>query len=161
VAAPPAFTVSHWTSADRLGDIMAMIHTAFGTFEPPSGVLKETVADLAARQRDGLVLVAQAGERFIGSLFCARHSDALYLTGLATAPDWRKRGVGRALIAAAESEARASGVIRLTLRVRKNLPGNRAYFERFGFAVIGEGADPGRPPYDAMELRLSQKHVIG
>ncbi|MGC1694614.1 MAG: GNAT family N-acetyltransferase [Pseudolabrys sp.] len=161
MAAPPVFTVSRWTTADRLGDIMAMIYAAFGAFEPPSGVLKETVADLAARQRDGLVLVAQAGERFIGSLFCACHSDALYLTRLATAPDWRKRGVGRALIAVAESEARASGVMRLTLRVRKNLPGNRAYFERFGFAVTGDGADPGRPPYDAMELRLSQKHVVG
>ena len=51
--------------------------------------------------------------------------------------------------------------MRLTLRVRDTLPGNRAYFERFGFAVTGEGADPGRPPYNAMELRLSQKHVIG
>ncbi len=161
MGAPPAFTVSRWATDDRLGDIMAMIHAAFGAFEPPSGVLKETVADLAARQRDGLVLVAQDGERFIGSLFCARQSDALYLTRLATAPDWRKRGVGRALIAAAESEARASGAMRLTLRVRKNLPGNRAYFERFGFTVTGEGADPGRPPYDAMELRLSQKHVVG
>jgi predicted N-acetyltransferase YhbS len=154
VGASPAFTVSRWTSAVRLGDIMAMIHVAFGAFEPPSGVLKETVADLAARQRDGLVLVAQNGERFIGSLFCARQSDALYLTRLATTPDWRRRGVGRALIAAAESEARASGVMRLTLRVRKNLPGNRAYFERLGFIVTGEGADPGRPPYDAMERLL-------
>ena len=63
MAAPPAFTVSRWTTADRLGDIMAMIHAAFGAFEPPSGVLNETVADLAARQRDGFVLVAQAGER--------------------------------------------------------------------------------------------------
>jgi predicted N-acetyltransferase YhbS len=155
------FFVRRWTTSERLADIMAMIHAAFGAFEPPSGVLKETVADLAVRQRDGLVLVAQDGERFIGSLFCARQSDALYLTRLATAPDWRKRGVGRALIAAAESEARASGVMRLTLRVRQNLPGNRAYFERLGFAVTGEGVDPGRPPYYAMELRLSQKHVVG
>jgi hypothetical protein len=67
--------------------------------------------------------------------------------------------LGAPLIAAAEREARALDATRLTLRVRKNLPGNRAYFERLGFAVIGEGADPGRPPYDAMELRLSQKHV--
>lgn len=159
MGAPPAFTVSRWTTAGHLGDIMAMIHAAFGAFEPPSGVLNETVADLAARQRDGLVLVAQDGARFIGSLFCARQGDALYLTRLATAPDWRKRGVGRALIAAAEREARALAATRLTLRVRKNLPGNRAYFERLGFAVIGEGTDPGRPPYDAMELQLSQKHV--
>ena len=53
---------------------MAMIHAAFGGFQPPSGVLNETVADLTRRMRDGIVLVAQAGNDFIGSVFCARRA---------------------------------------------------------------------------------------
>ncbi len=155
MTAPTAFRIRRWTASERLGDIMAMIHDAFGGLVPPSGVLKETAADLAARQRDGLVLVAQAGERFIGSVFCARKGDALYLTRLATAPDWRRRGVGRALMAAAESEARAGGAARLTLRVRVTLPDNLAYFARAGFAVTGEGQEDGRTPFYTMERRLS------
>jgi predicted N-acetyltransferase YhbS len=155
MTAPTAFRIHRWTTSERLGDIMAMIHTAFAGFEPPSGVLNETVADLATRQRDGLVLVAQAGERFIGSVFCARKGDALYLTRLACAPDWRRRGVGRALMAAAESEARAGGAARLTLRVRVTLPDNLAYFARAGFAVTGEGQEDGRTPFYTMERRLS------
>ena len=78
MTAPSAFRIRRWTGSERLGDIMAMIHDAFGGLSPPSGVLNETAADLAERQRDGLVLVAQAGERFIGGVFCARKSDALY-----------------------------------------------------------------------------------
>jgi ribosomal protein S18 acetylase RimI-like enzyme len=154
MTAPAAFSIRRWTASGRLGDIMAMIHDAFGGLVPASGVLKETVADLAARQRDGFVLVAQAGERFIGSVFCARKGDALYLTRLATAPDWRRRGVGRALMAAAESEARSGDATRLTLRVRVTLPGNLDYFRKLAFVVTGEGQEDGRTPFYTMERRL-------
>jgi predicted N-acetyltransferase YhbS len=146
--------VRRWTSAERRGDIMAMVHAAFGAFDPPSGVLRETVADLAARQRDGIVLVAQSGEAFVGSLFCARVEDALYLTRLACHPDWRKRGVGRALMAAADAEARVLSAARLTLRVRKTLPQNLTYFAKLGFTVTGEGQEPGRTPFYTMERKL-------
>ncbi len=157
MSAAPAFTVARWTSCDRLDDILAMLHAAFAGLEPPSGVLGETVADLAARQRNGIVLVAEAGDEFIGSVFCAMKGDGLDLTRLAVAPARRQRGVGRALIAAAEAEARALGARRVTLRVRKNLSGNRRYFEGFGFAATGEGQDPGRPPYVSMQRVLDSR----
>ncbi|MBV9956081.1 MAG: GNAT family N-acetyltransferase [Pseudolabrys sp.] len=150
----PDIHVKRWTSPERHPEIMAMIHAAFGGLTPPSGVLKETVADFARRQREGFVLVAMVDERFAGSMFCAVKDGALYLTRMATHPDWQKRGVGRALMAAAEQEARAMHLPKLLIRVRKNLPGNLAYFSKLGFAVTGEGADPGRPPYDVMERAL-------
>lgn len=150
----PDIIVRPWTSPERLDDIMAMVHAAFAGFEPPSGVLAETAADLAQRQRDGIVLVAMANGEFVGSIFCARKGDALYLTRMATHPQWRKRGVGAALMRAAEVEARAAGLPKLLLRVRKTLPGNRVYFARFGFAVVGEGQEGGRTPFDVMERPL-------
>ena len=147
--------VRRWPSADRLDDIMAMVHAAFGGFEPPSGVLKETVADLARRQREGLVLVAMEGQSFVGSVFCARKDDSLYLTRMAVLPARQKRGIGAVLMRAAEAEARALGLNKLSLRIRKNLPGNRRYFEAFGFVLTGEGQDPGRPPYHVFERQFS------
>jgi len=84
-------------------------------------------------------------------VFCALKGDELYLTRMAVLPAWRERGVGRALLAAAEAEARRGGKQRLALRVRQNLPGNRRYFERRGFTVTGEGRDRGRPPYYVMQ----------
>lgn len=154
MTAPAGVVVRRWSGRERHADIMAMIHAAFGGLEPPSGVLSETAADLARRQREGIVLVAMAGEDFVGSLFCAQQDDAFYLTRLATHPAWRRRGVGRALMAAAAAEAERHGLGRLTLRVRKSLPGNLAYFKKLGFAVTGEGADPGRPPYDSLARML-------
>jgi GNAT superfamily N-acetyltransferase len=159
--APPAIITRRWTQAERLEDILAVVHAAFGGFEPPSGVLDETVADVARRQRDGIVFVAQAGDEFVGSVFCTVQGDALYLARLATAPAWRKRGVATALLAACEAQARRIGAQRLTLRVRVTLPENRAYFERAGFAVTGRGQDPGRTPYLSMERRLDGTVVPG
>ncbi len=150
----PEFFIRRWTSPDRLDEIMAMVHAAFGGFTPPSGVLQETAADLAQRQRDGFVLVAMDGDDFVGSVFCAEKDNSLYLTRMAARPDLQGRGIGRALLRAADAEARALGLPRLLLRVRKTLPGNRAYFGKFGFVVIGEGQEEGRTPFDVMEKML-------
>lgn len=154
LAEPAAFTISRWTSNERLDEIMALVHSAFGGLQPPSGVLSETTDDLAVRQRNGFVLVAQSGGEFVGSLFCESKGAALYLTRMATAPAWRNKGVGRALLQNADDEARRLGRTRLTLRVRVTLPGNLAYFKRAGFAETGAGQDPGRTPYISMERVL-------
>ena len=55
---------------------------------------------------------------------------------------------------AAESEARSAGLPRLILRVRTSLSGNKAYFEGQGFAVTGQGQDPGRALYAVMERTI-------
>ena len=149
-----AYDVRRWTSTERLGEIMGMIHAAFDGFTPPSGVLKETAADVAKRQRDGFVLVAMEGDDFIGSMFCAQKDGSLYLTRMATRPDLWGSGVGRAMLHAAEDEARRMGLPKLSLRVRKTLPGNLRYFARFGFVVVGEGQEDGRTPFDVMEKVL-------
>jgi GNAT superfamily N-acetyltransferase len=149
-----SYSVQRWTSPERLDEIMGMVHAAFDGFTPPSGVIKETAADLAKRQRDGFVLVAMEGDDFIGSLFCATKNDSLYLTRMATRPDMRGGGIGRALLHAAQDEARRMGLPKLLLRVRKTAPGNRVYFARFGFVVTGEGQEGGRTPFDVMEKTL-------
>ena len=133
---------------------MRMVHAAFAAFTPPSGVLSETAVELAQRQRDGIVLVAMDGADFIGSLFCVEKNGSLYLTRMATRPDMRGAGIGRALMRSAEEEAGRMGLPKLSLRVRKTLPGNLAYFRKLGFVVTGEGQEEGRTPFDVMEKRL-------
>jgi ribosomal protein S18 acetylase RimI-like enzyme len=147
--------IRRWTSPNRLDDIMAMIHSAFAHFTPPSGVLKETAADLAQRQRDGFVLVAMENDEFVGSVFCAEKDGALYLTRMATRPDRQNRGIGDALLSAAEEEARRAGLPKLLLRVRQTLPDNLAYFQKRGFVVTGEGQEGGRTPFHVMQKELA------
>ncbi|MBN8964025.1 MAG: GNAT family N-acetyltransferase [Rhizobiales bacterium] len=143
--------VCPWDGSGRLDELLALVHAAFEGLQPPSSVLRETLADLAERLRVETALIAQVGDEIVGSVFCASKGDALYLTRMAVAPIWRGRGVGSALLRAAADEARRIGGARLTLRVRQNLPGNRSYFERRGFVVIGEGREDDRAPYLAME----------
>ncbi len=154
MSAPSDIRTSRLGDAARFEEVLALAHDAFGGLEPPSSVIKETVADIEQRFEAGPILIAQADGELVGSLFCAVKGDALYLTRLATRPAWRRRGVGRALMAAAEAHARASGAKRLTLRVRITLPDNQRYFERFGFVVTGQGQEGGRTPFFTMERRL-------
>jgi len=151
----PVFAVSRCADVERRGDILRLVHAAFGRLSPPSGALNETIDDVAARFAAGPVLIAEANGELIGSVYCTIKGDGLYLTRMAVAPARQKQGVGRALLKAAEDEARRLGARKLTLRVRLNLPDNRAYFERAGFTVTGQGQDPGRPPYEAMERPLA------
>jgi GNAT superfamily N-acetyltransferase len=147
--------ISRCAGEAQFAAILALVHEAFGALTPPSGALNETLADVAARFNAGPVLIAQDGGALVGSLYCALKGDGLYLTRMAVKPGRQKQGIGRALLKAAEAEAHILGARKLTLRVRVNLPENRAYFERAGFRVTGQGQDPGRPPYDAMERPLA------
>jgi predicted N-acetyltransferase YhbS len=146
--------VAPLTDESRFGEVLELVHVAFGALTPRSGALDETVADVAARFRAGPILLAEDRGELVGSVFCATKNGSLYLTRMAVKPNRQKQGIGRALMAAAEAQARALGLTRLSLRVRVNLPGNRRYFERFGFRVTGQGQDPGRPPYDAMARQI-------
>jgi ribosomal protein S18 acetylase RimI-like enzyme len=59
------------------------------------------------------------------------------INGLAVGGEHRRRGIGRALIAAAAEEARARGCRRLTLRVLGPNEPARALYESLGFVVEG------------------------
>ena len=65
--------------------------------------------------------------------------EALYVDALATAPEYRRRGVARALLTAAAEEARPLGLIRVCLETEvANEPARRLY-ESCGFIATAEG----------------------
>ncbi len=69
---------------------------------------------------------------FIGfSTFAAR--PLLNVHDLAVAPDFRRRGVARALLTRAEELARSKGCVKLSLEVLEDNAGARDLYESFGF----------------------------
>jgi ribosomal protein S18 acetylase RimI-like enzyme len=58
---------------------------------------------------------------------------------LAVLPEHRGKGVGRALLAAAEKHARSIGCCRLTLEVQDDNAPARGLYERFGFRDVVYG----------------------
>lgn len=134
-----------FTDASRVDELLALAHGAFRhlAIDPPSSVLKETAADFAARLRSETCFAIEADGCLIGSVFCVRRDDALYIGRLAVASAWRRRGVASALIDAAKDEARRIGAARVTLQARIALASNVALFRHHGFAIVGEETHAG------------------
>jgi ribosomal protein S18 acetylase RimI-like enzyme len=112
----------------------------------PAGGGHALSADVRARLIPGLeshptslVLLALADRRPIGVAVCffgfsTFHARPLLnIHDLAVVPEWRGRGVGRALLEAAEERAVRRGCCKLTLEVRDDNHGARALYERCGF----------------------------
>ncbi len=89
-----------------------------------------------------LVLVASIDREPVGALVLLFHrgNDIARLYSLATAPESRGSGIGAALVAAAESAARAHRCRRMRLEVRRDNAGARRLYERRGYRPIGERA---------------------
>ena len=89
----------------------------------------------------GAVLVAEADGRIIGRLSVARdpHPASRHVAdvGLMVARDERRRGVGRALMEAAESWARENRVAKLELHVFPHNTPAIALYEKLGYRREG------------------------
>ena len=72
-----AFTVARCADDSRRADILTLVHAAFAGLSQPSGALRETLDDVAARFAAGPVLIAQAGDELIGSVYGAVKEDGL------------------------------------------------------------------------------------
>ncbi len=156
--ADEGFTVQRFDRTFTVEGLLALVQDAFRDLpiDPPSSVLAETAADFTRRLESEEALVAVAGGRLVGGVFCAPREEGLYVGRLAVRADQRHRGVAGALLDAAKVEARRIGAARVLLSARIALPGNVALFERHGFVVVGERCHPGfeTPTFYDMELRL-------
>ena len=143
-------------AAAAAGLIRAAFAAQSRATDPPSGALGETTASLAAKLAEGGGAGAEAEGALVGVVLWAETEGALYIGRVSVMSAWRGRGLARALLAAAEAEARRRGLARRTLRVRLALDDNQRLFARFGFKPAGQGAHPGyaAPTFVVMEKRL-------
>ncbi len=140
--------------------VAALIRTAFAAqsvaTDPPPSALRVTATDVLAHLRAGGGAVAVAAGELAGSALWAEQNDGLYLGRLAVAPARRRRGIAKALLAAAEAAARANGVARIRLSTRLVLHDNRRLFASCGFVETTREAHPGyaEPTFVNMEKSL-------
>src|SRR5256885_517871 len=155
----PGYSIERFSDPSRLEELHRFVQDAFRDLpiDPPSSVLKETVAEFAARLQTDTIFIASDAGAMIGTIFCTPDGHALYIGRLAVHPDWRRRGVANALVDAAKTEARERGAKRITLGARIALPGNVALFRRHGFVIVRETCHPGftKPTSYDMELALA------
>lgn len=103
-----------------------------------------------ARHNLGELLVAWAGGVPVGDvyLWCETHEEpelreaypgVPLLNHLEVVPEWRRRGIGTALVRAAEDAARRRGHDRLVLGVGVDNPDAKRLYERLGYLDWGGG----------------------
>jgi predicted N-acetyltransferase YhbS len=147
---------------ERAADVHRLTQAAFaphGRLDPPSGALAETVAQVGADLAAGGGAVAERDGWAVGCLrWRLRDGGDLYVGRVAVAPGEQAAGIGRALMAWAEDEARRRGCGGIAVGVRIALPGNLAYFRRLGYVVTGEHSHDGYPHPTWLSLR---KEIAG
>jgi predicted N-acetyltransferase YhbS len=144
--------------------VLSLVLNAFeeyrGVLNPPSGAHKETPDSIRKKIVEGGGFIAYIDDKAAGCVLYAPYEpdeDALYLGRLAVLPDYRKQGVAHAMVEAIEKRAQELNLSKVTLAVRMQLPGNRAFFESLGFRVVATGShdDYGEPTFMTLEKTLT------
>jgi len=127
--------------------LVAVLHAGFeeyrGRLDPPSGVHNETAETIRKKLNMDSAVVAENDGDVIGCVFYVHEASCLDLGRLAVLPQYRRQGVGRALVEYVENRARALQVTRVELGVRLALPRLQAYYEALGYRPIRRGAHEG------------------
>lgn len=139
VISPPRF--SDWTG------LRALLHSAYAYMEsridPPSSLLRMDVEQVEAKAREELLILALEEERLVGCAFARLRDDCVYVGKLAVDEAFRRRGVARRIMQAAEDIARAQARPFLELETRIELIENHETFAALGFSKVAESAHPG------------------
>jgi ribosomal protein S18 acetylase RimI-like enzyme len=143
--------------AERAEDVHDLTQAAFapyGSLDPPSGALSETLESVRAELAASGGAVATVDARPVGSIRWDLSPDGEFHVGrLAVHPAFQRRGVGRALMKWAEREALRQGRLAVVLGVRISLPGNLAFYRRLGYQVTGEHSHRGYGRSTSLSMR--------
>lgn len=96
----------------------------------------------------GRLTVAEVDGAVAGWIFVTRSGGELCIGEVSVAPAHGRRGVGTALLTAVIERARAAGERTIVLNTQADVPWNKPWYERHGFAVV--------PP----EVWTADMHVI-
>jgi ribosomal protein S18 acetylase RimI-like enzyme len=112
---------------------------------PPVSALSESTESFTAKLATATCLIAEVEGEPAGCVFFEQKLDPphVYLGRLAVLPEYRSRGLARALIAAVEAAARDAGYTLVRLETRSSLTRNVQLYERLGYVCYSHRAPRG------------------
>ncbi len=88
------------------------------------------------RQRNCIGMVAEHEEDVVGFMIYELHKNRLHLLNFAVAPDYRRKGVGRAMIEKLASKLSLDRRNRIMLEVRETNLVAQLFFRQLGFKAV-------------------------
>jgi ribosomal protein S18 acetylase RimI-like enzyme len=121
--------------------------------KPPGPMLD----DYAARVSEDAVWVLQDGPAIAGILVLLSAPEYLLLDNIAIAPERQGRGMGRRLLAFAESEALRRGYREIRLYTHQTMIENQRLYASIGYEETGRGSEAG---YDRVFMRKPLRNPL-
>jgi ribosomal protein S18 acetylase RimI-like enzyme len=87
------------------------------------------------KRNPGLSAVATSGGRVVGAILCGHDGRRGYLHHLAVAKGWRRRGLGRSLVAFCLDGLHAAGIPKCNLFLFSDNYSGRTFWKRLGWQV--------------------------
>lgn len=84
-----------------------------------------------------LFLVAERDGQIVGTVMAGYEGHRGWINYLGVVPEYQRGGLGRQLMAEAETRLRAAGCPKINLQVRPDNRAAVAFYERLGFSVEG------------------------
>ena len=123
--------------ASDLAGIRSCAHAAYAPYVDRIGRKPAPmVADFGTHIGAGQVFVAVSEAGLLGYIVFFLRGDTMLLENVAVLPEAHGRGVGKALIAYCEAEARSAGVQRVSLYTNAKMIENLALYPRLGYHEV-------------------------
>ena len=135
----------------QMVELLAVLFTDEAEFQPNAEKQRRALEALLANPTIGRLYVAREGKRVVAmasllyTISTVEGGKAAWFEDLVVHPDERKRGIGEALLKYVVAQARADGVLRITLLTDMQNERAQAMYRRAGFV-----GSPMRP----MRLKL-------
>ena len=133
VSAPktiPALAIADIADADIAGVIA--LWQACGLTRPWNDPASDIA--LARREPNSTVLIGRDGDAIVATVMVGYDGHRGWVYYVATDPDRRAKGYGRAIMNAAEDWLRAAGIAKLQLMVRRDNAKAGAFYQSIGYA---------------------------
>ena len=113
----------------------------------------DPAADIALARRgpNSTILIGRDGDAIVATVMVGHDGHRGWVYYVATDPDRRAKGYGRAIMTAAEDWLRATGIAKLQLLVRRENAGVAAFYQSIGYEeaqtiVFAKWLDGREPP---------------
>ena len=145
------FDVAVQKDLPRLVELLGILFASEAEFSPDAEKQRAALQTILADPAKGRIFVAREGREVVArcsliyTVSTAEGGKAALFEDLVVAPEHRKRGIGAALLKHVVAQARAEGVLRITLLTDMQNERAQTMYRRVGF--VGS-------PMKPMRLRL-------